>query len=489
MPEAVGLARSLGLKEAITLTVGTVIGVGLFTVGSSVVGTLGSATFYATLVALLVSIFPALIYGELGAAMPYEGGTYQYATRGINNFWGMQAGWSFVISLIAVASAEALAFSFYLKTLFEAIGLPLNVDDRIIAVLAVSIFIVINWRGVKLSGKLQNAFMFFFWGVAIVWFISMWSHLDFANYQAVVPLGAGNLDVATFIAATGLVWWCFAGFETCCSLGSEIKHPQVNIPRALLLAPFIVFIVTASFQWFLIGIVPPEKLAMLVAAEAPYAEAMKQAGILGFPLIMLCLGITIGGNFSTLNPSVAAPARYLFSMAKDGVLPAALGKLHPRFKTPHVAVAFMGVVIVGLISTKSIIYIASLSLFADLFYYVIGLVASIFLRWRYPDMPRPFKAPMAIFGAVFSVLVYLILMSQLDRAAFISGFLWCVLGGVIYFARSHKRTKFGKPVFVTPEAISPEDKRQLDAEFKIWASVVFGLFAVVVIGYLISAYY
>jgi len=215
---------------------------------------------------------------------------------------------------------------------------------------------------------------------------------------------------------------------------------------------------------------------------------MKQAGILGFPLIMLCLGITIGGNFSTLNPSVAAPARYLFSMAKDGVLPAALGRLHPRFQTPHVAVALMGVIIIGLISTKSIIYIASLSLFADLFYYVIGLVASIFLRVRYPNMPRPFKAPMAIFGAVLSIMVYLVLMSQLDRDAFISGFVWCLLGGVIYFARSGKRAKFGAPVFTEPEAVSVADKKQLDAEFKVWASVVFGLFAVVVVGYLVSVW-
>lgn len=488
MSQQARLAKTLGLKEAITLTVGTVIGVGLFTVGSSVVGTLGSATFYATLVALLVSIFPALIYGEMGAAMPYAGGSYQYATRGINHFWGMQAGWGFVISLIAVASAEALAFSFYLKTLFEAIGLPLNVDDRVIAVLAVAIFIVINWRGIKLSGKLQNAFMFFFWGVAIVWFISMWPHLDFAHHQALVPLPNGHLDVATFIAATGLVWWCFAGFETCCALGSEIKHPQVNIPRALILAPFIVFIVTATFQWFLVGIVPPEALHQLAEAEAPYAEAMKQAGILGFPLIMLCLGITLGGNFSTLNPSVAAPARYLFSMAQDGVLPAALGKLHPRFKTPYVAVAFMGVVIVGLISTKSIIYIASLSLFADLFYYVIGLVASIFLRLRYPDMPRPFKAPMGIFGAVFTIAVYLVLMSQLDRDAFVSGFIWCLIGAVIYWLRRHQRTQFKAPVFEAAEPIPAAEKQQLDAEFKLWASVVFGLFVVVLIGFGVSAW-
>ncbi len=482
------LAKSLGLKEAITITVGTVIGVGLFTVGSSVVGVLGSATLLATLVALLVSIYPALIYGELSAAMPYGGGSYQYASRAINNFWGMQAGWSFVISLIAVASGEALAFSFYVKTLFSALGMPLDVDDRIIAVFAVLIFIVINWRGVNLSAKLQNGFMFFFWGVAIVWFISVFSRLNFANYQPVFPIGMGNVGIGEFIAATGLIWWCFAGFETCCAMAGEIKRPQVTVPRALFLAPFIVFIVTALFQWFLIGIIPQGDLANLIDAQAPYAFAMQQAGILGFPLILLCLGIAFGGNFSTLNPSVAAPARYLYNMAKDGVLPGFLAKLHPKYQTPHYAVLVMGIIIMGLISTNSIIYIASLSLFADLFYYMIGLAASIFFRVRFNHVPRPYRVPGLIFGAVFSIFVYFILMSQLDQDAFISGFIWCVLGAIIYAVYSKKRLSYQAPKILDLEPIPEAEATALKREYQYWRNIVLSLFAAVLALYIYFAW-
>lgn len=487
-----GLEQAIGLREAVTLTVGTVIGVGLFTVGSNVVGTLGSLTLLATFVALLVSIYPALIYGEMAAAMPYAGGTYQYAKRSMGTFWGMQAGWSFVISLIAVASGEALAFAFYFKTLFDAIGLPLAIDDRLIACLAIALFIYINYRGIKLSGRLQNGFMFFFWGVTIVWLISMAGHINWDYFQAAVPLGeSGPLSIGTFITMTGLVWWCFAGFETCCAMGSEIRHPQINIPRALLLSPFIIFIVTALFQWVLIGIVEPGNLHYLINADAPYAEAMKQAGILGFPLILLCLGITFGGDFSTLNPAIAAPARYLFAMAEDGVLPRAFAKVHKTYQSPYVAITFIGVIIIALISTNSIIFIASLSLFADLFYYLVGLVAAIVLRVKYPHMERPVRLKGLIPGAVFTIFVYLILMSQLDKSAFVSGALWCFIGGVIYF--SAKAAGRIKPVETpTTKVIFPvataSERQQLDKEFALWRNIVFGLFAVLMLLFALSMF-
>ena len=130
---AVAFKRALGLREAVTITVGTVIGVGLFTTGANSVGYLGPLTLVATFVAFLISLLPALIYAEMGAALPYAGGTYRYAREGLGGVWGMLAGWNFVISLIAVASGEGLAFSFYLKTLTEALGFPLMVDERIIA--------------------------------------------------------------------------------------------------------------------------------------------------------------------------------------------------------------------------------------------------------------------------------------------------------------------------------------------------------------------
>ena len=113
-----GLKRTLGLREAITITAGTVIGVGLFTTGGNVVGEMGPFVVLATALAALISIYPALMYGEMGAALPFAGGTYKYAQLGLGKAAGMLAGWNFIASLVAVTSGEALAFSFYFKTLF-----------------------------------------------------------------------------------------------------------------------------------------------------------------------------------------------------------------------------------------------------------------------------------------------------------------------------------------------------------------------------------
>ena len=98
------LKRTFGMREAVTITVGTVVGVGLFTTGANVVGDLGPAVILATLVAMLISIYPSLLYAEMGAALPYAGGTYQYASLGIGKPFGMLAGWNFIISLVSVTS-------------------------------------------------------------------------------------------------------------------------------------------------------------------------------------------------------------------------------------------------------------------------------------------------------------------------------------------------------------------------------------------------
>ena len=280
---AVGLKRTLGLREAITITAGTVIGVGLFTTGGNVVGEMGPFVVLATALAALISIYPALMYGEMGAALPFAGGTYQYASLGLGRPAGFLAGWNFIMSLIAVTGGEALAFSYYFKTIFLAFGVELPVDDAVIAIIALVAFVIANVRGVELTGKLQNGFMFFFWGVAAIWFLTMIPNVQLPNFVT-APDFMGDLGGGGFIAAVAMIWWCFAGFETCCAMGEEIRHPQINIPRAMMLSPFIIFVVNALFQWFLVGIVPADGLAAVAESSAPYAEAMMSAGILGLPL-------------------------------------------------------------------------------------------------------------------------------------------------------------------------------------------------------------
>lgn len=83
----------------------------------------------------------------------------------------------------------------------------------------------------------------------------------------------------------------------------------------------MVFALNALFQWFLVGLVPKEFYGILAAADAPYAEGLKAVGLVGFPIILLCIGIAFGGDLSTINPGIAAPARYIYTMAEDGALP------------------------------------------------------------------------------------------------------------------------------------------------------------------------
>ena len=486
--ETGALKRTFGMREAVTITVGTVVGVGLFTTGANVVGDLGPAVILATLVAMLISIYPALLYAEMGAALPYAGGTYQYASLGIGKPLGMLAGWNFIISLVAVTSGEALAFSFYFKTFFSALGIDLPVSDRVVATVIVLVFIVTNVRGVEMTGKLQNGFMIFFWGVAIIWFLTMLPNVNMPNFVQMPDFIAESTPLG-FIASVSMIWWCFAGFETCCAMGEEIKYPQINIPRALMLAPFIVFAVNAAFQWFLVGIVPTSEIAALATASAPFAEAMKTAGILGFPLILLAAGIAFGGDFSTLNASIAVPPRYLFTMSRDGSMPKIFAKVHPEYQTPYVSIIVLGLLSAFLIASNSMIYIASLSLFADLFYYVIGIAASFFLRKKHPELKRPFKAPGIMIGAPVSIAIYVLMMTQLDREALITGVIWCVLGLIIYGVCRIKYkddvTADISSVIMEEEIPTAEEKRKMDKEFRIWSIVVTCAVIIALVAYVV----
>ena len=481
------LKRTFGMREAVTITVGTVVGVGLFTTGANVVGDMGPAVILATFVAMLISIYPALLYAEMGAALPYAGGTYKYASLGIGKPFGMLAGWNFIISLVAVTSGEALAFSFYFKTLFSALGVELPISDRTLATIVVVIFIITNVLGVEMTGKLQNGFMFFFWGVAIIWFITMIPNVQLP-YFLEMPEFIQEETHLGFVAAVSMIWWCFAGFETCCAMGEEIKYPQINIPRALFLAPFIVFAVNAAFQWFLVGIVPTEEISALSTASAPFAEAMTKAGILGFPLILLAAGIAFGGDFSTLNASIAVPPRYLFTMARDGAMPKIFARIHKKYQTPYIAILTLGILSAFLIASNSMVYIASVSLFADLFYYVIGIGASFGLRKKHPELNRPYKAPGIMIGAPVSVIIYIVMITQLEQEALITGVVWCALGLVVYGVcrRMYKDEENEEEAGVLqPEIPSPEEKKKMDREFNIWKTVVAAAVIIVLFAYVV----
>ena len=314
----------------------------------------------------------------------------------------------------------------------------------------------------------------------------MFPHIQMPNY-VVLPEALKEVSAWGFIGMVSMIWWCFAGFETCCAMGEEIKYPEINIPRALKLSPFIVFIVNAIFQWLLVGITPTEALPQLAEADAPFAMAMETAGILGLPLALLAIGIALGGDFSTLNSSIAVPPRYLFSMAREGALPKVFAKLHPTYGTPWVAILVLG--ILSLILVKyPITFVASVSLFADLFYYIIGIAAAWALRKKHPELKRPFKAPAMAIGVPISMIIYFIMLTQLDMDAIVYGVIWCVVGLVIY---GFCRKTYGdtdlkiEDVSAACEVPSASEKAAMDKDYTLWKRITMVFFIISILLYII----
>ena len=487
MNEQPQMRRILGLKESISMTIGTVVGVGLFTCGSAQVGLVGQWIIVFTFLGLLISIWPCLIYGEMSAMLPEAGGTYNYAKHGLNRIWANVAGWQYIVSVVAIGAGETLAFSNYFKILMGQFGENLEwLDSRIIAVILVAIFLVLNYRGIEFSGKAQTAFVFFFWGCSILWFLYMIPrvHLEYFGGFGMDKLPPFNELMYIF----GLVWWCYTGFETCVSMGGETKYPQYTLPRALKISIFLIFAVNSLFQWFLVGLVPHNLYSVIATADAPYAKALEAVGMTGFPIILLCIGIAFGGDLSTITPGIAAPARYIYAMAEDHALPLFLGKIHPKYKTPYVAIMVVGLINFILIATGSINYIASVSLISLAVCYIIGCLAYIDLKKKYPDMKRAYKAPAGTFGCWFTIIAYVFMLIFANRAALLTAAIIGVVSVVYAIAVAGKHQgeilSIEEEVGVLEEP-TPEEKKKLDHEYNIWKYATIAVTIIAIAIYLV----
>ena len=489
MNENKNLSRELGMAECVTITGGAVIGVGLFTVGSSQVGIAGSSIIVASLISLLLVLWPSMIYGELGATLPLAGGTYAYAKRAINWPVAIFCSWHYTLAQIGIAGGEALAFANYLNRLIWALGASdaYMIDPRVSACALMILFTVINFRGIEFSGKLQNAFMFFFWGASTVWFVTELRDIDFAHYTSVFA-GLPS-EFSAFAKLIAMVWWCFAGFETVAGMGSEVKFPQINIPRALTISPFVVFAVNALWQFFLVGITPVADLGILAASDSPFVDGMRAAGIVGFPVILLCLAVTLGGDFSTMIPCTGGAARYMYTMALDGCFPKMFSKVHPKFRSPYISVITVGIVGCLFILTNSIVIVSAMCAFSQMLCYIIGYISYLMLYKKEPNLNRPYRAPAGKVGAVVSIAAYAALSilavdwNALQYNLILSALcvIYLLFGVIIPGKKPPQEAVDVELLAMKTRMPTAEEQKALDAQYRRWKTIAFSAAALGVI--------
>ncbi len=428
------LARDLGLSHAGAVVVGTIIGSGIFLVPTEMMQAVGSArlVYLAWVVGGLLSFFGALTYAELGAMKPQAGGEYVY----IRDAYGPLAGFLYSWTWFLIAKPASIAtvttglvrilgtfpvFSFFSHNLFSHLSISHSFGvnyGQIVAIGATVLISSLNYIGVRRAGEFQ--FLFTLLKVAIIIGIVAvgfsYGAGTWANFATEFTGAKGGL--AGFFAALVAALWAYDGWNDLTMVAGEIRNPQRNIPLALIWGVATVgalyILVNAAVQYVL-------PAAAIAASERPASAAVALVlGRAGASLVSAGIAISM---LVTLIGSSMSGARVAFATARDGYFFKAIAEVHPRFRTPSVAIVVQcGLAIILLLLGGSFRQFFSLAIFAEwMFYMIAGSTVFVFRR-REPHAERPYRVwgyPVvpAIFVVVSAALLYYTFSDNLKSSA------------------------------------------------------------------------
>jgi basic amino acid/polyamine antiporter, APA family len=416
------LSRDLGVSHASAVVVGTIIGSGIFLVPAEMMQAVGSAklVYLAWLVGGLLSFFGALTYAELGAMKPQAGGEYVYVRDAYGPLGGFLYGWTWFviakpasIATIATGLVRILGtfpiFSFFPT---NAVSVPFAITwSQLVAIAAAILISVLNYMGVKKAGEFQLVFtvlkVAIILGIVVVCFSGAGSAAgrDWSNFATTFTGAKGG--IAGFMAALVAALWAYDGWNDLNMVAGEVKHPERNIPIALIAGVATVgvlyVLVNAGVQYVL----PANAIA---ASPRPASDAVALVmGRFGASIVSAGMAISM---LVTLNGTIMSGARVPYAMARDGYFFRTLAEVHPRFHTPSAALVVQAILsIILLLLGGSFRQLFSLAIFAEwLFYMIAGSTVFVF-RWRDPLAVRPYRVlgyPVvpALFIAVAAVLLY-----------------------------------------------------------------------------------
>jgi APA family basic amino acid/polyamine antiporter len=401
-----GLLRAIGARALGTNIVNLTVGAGIFVLPGIVAARLGAAAFVAYLVCSVAVALVFLCFAEAGSRVTRSGGAYAYVEEAFGPFAGFVAstvfwfGWNVVSdAAIAVAMVETLAIAFPL------LGQPLLRAAFLVALFAV--LAAANVVGVRMGlrvvvfntvAKLVPLLVVAIAGLAAI----SWRHLVPPELPSLGDIGGASL----------VLFFAFGGAESALSNSGEIEDPPRTIPRGLLLGLSAVLVLYVWLQTVAQGVLGPE---LATNVEAPLsATADVVLGGWGATLLLAATVISILGALS--GDMLGAP-RVVFASAKDGLLPRPLARVHPRFRTPHVAIVFFAAVACGLALSGTFEPLAVVASGSILLLYMGVSLAVIRLRLRGGEgAPGEFRVPGGVAIPVLSCAVVLWLLAQLTPA-------------------------------------------------------------------------
>lgn len=416
------LRRALGLREGIALHMGVIIGSGIFIVPATIAGHLQALgpIMLVWVVAGLLSLFGALTLAELSSVLPQAGGPYVYLRHSFGRIWGFLFSWNdFFINKAGSAAAIAVGFATFLgyfvpafqpRELFfhvpvHVLGLSFDLGlgwVQLAAILTIALVTVVNVLGVQFGGWVMNIFtsakVIALAGLILAAFFS--GRGTSANFLPWWPEEwTGQLATGFGLAMISALW-AYDGWIDVTLTAGEFKNPQKNVPRSLLIGTFAVIALYISANLAYAYIIPLSAMPGSPRIAADVAQAV--LGPLGASLLVL--GI-LCSTFGTTNGMLLAGPRSLYAAGADGAMARRFGDVHPRFRTPYIAILVLGAWSMLLTMSGTYDQITSYVVFGSWFFYALTAVSVIILRRRMPDAERPYKA----WGYPYATLVFVLI--------------------------------------------------------------------------------
>jgi amino acid transporter/nucleotide-binding universal stress UspA family protein len=467
----VGLIRDLSLFDVTMVGVGAMIGAGIFVLTGIAAGTAGPALILAFALNGVVTIFTAMVYAELGSAIPEAGGGYLWVKEGLPSWNAFLAGWMSWFAHAVAGSLYALGFGSYFDlalrnfhvTLFGLSGEPLQ---KLLAIGVAILFILINFRGVSETGMVGNVvtigkilILALFIGCGFWTIASHPVYMD--KFTPFAPEGVSGV-----LAAMGLTFIAFEGYEIIVQAGEEVKNPRRNIPKAIFISLAIVIPIYILVAFTALGAVNPGSSEPTWTwlgehAELGLAEAARQFMPLGTTLLL------VGGLLSTmsaLNATTFSSTRVSFAMGRDRNLPDFFSTIHERTRTPYLALFLSGAFIIFIAVAMPIEDVAAATSVMFMLLFLQVNIAVITIRKKHGDKLDygylvPFS-PILPFINIGLILILAVFMLNFSVLALFFTLGWIVVGLAIYklYASKREREKELTPIIIQEKWAAPEER-------------------------------
>jgi APA family basic amino acid/polyamine antiporter len=456
----VHLHRNLGVVSLTAFGVGSTIGAGIFVLsGGEAAHHAGPAVTYAFILASLACFFAGLCYAEFAAMVPIAGSAYSYAYATMGELVAWIIGWCISLEYVFSAAVVAIGWSGYTQSALGDLGIHLPallsaapvkfvaghivttgtlVDlPAVLVTLGCTLLLVVSTRHSAILNTIIVSAKVAAIGIIIVVGAR---YVDPANWHPFVPPNAGEFGSfgwSGVARAAGVVFFAYIGFDGISTLAEECHHPQRTIPLSLFAALAICTALYIGVSLVITGLTPYGGLDVPDPIYFALSTVQADLGWLKF----LVAVVAVFGLISVILFSLLGQVRILYAMGRDGLMPAALARTSPRFKTPYVGTLWTGALAALTAGFVPLSILGELISIGTLLAFAIVCAGILVLRRTAPEAHRPFRTPWVPLVPILGVLCCVTLMFSLPNDTWLRLIIWLAIGVGVYWAYGHRHSK------------------------------------------------